>query len=45
MVGSEDDAKKAEGKVQSDFSEIKDEIVLLRAGEPEGLHRALRRGR
>ena len=41
VVGSEDDAKKAEGKVQSDFSEIKDEIVLLRAGELEDLRRAL----
>ena len=42
VVGSEDDARKVEGKIQSDFREIKDKIILLRAGELEDLHRALR---
>ena len=41
VISDEDDARKAEGKIQSDFREIKDGIILLRAGKLEDLHRAL----
>ena len=41
VVGGEDDARKAESKIQGDFRKIKDKIILLRAGELEDLRRAL----
>ena len=42
VAGSEDDARRAESEIQSSFREIKDKIILLRAGELEDLRRVLR---
>ena len=41
VVGSEEDARRVEDKIQSDFRKIKDEIILLKADELEDLRRTL----